>query len=204
MNIKIRPARREDLDSIIDVHLRAFQGFFLTMLGDRFLSELYQGFLTIRDGRLLVADVDGRIVGFVAGTFAPDKFFRTLLSTRWFGFGWAAVGAVLRRPHAVIPRLLSAVWYRGEPPSRLTAAGLLSSIAVDPRLSGLGIGTLLITAYCEEALKQGLAFVYLMTDRDRNEPTNLFYQRHGFEVESQVERRNGRVMIRYVRALTTV
>jgi ribosomal protein S18 acetylase RimI-like enzyme len=201
MNVNVRPARTEDLDAIVGVHIRAFRGFFLTTLGRRFLFELYQGFLTSLDGRLLVADTDDGIAGFTAGTLAPDRFFRALLLSRWFAFGWAAAGAVIRHPRSVLPRLLGAVRYRGEPPVRLTAAGLLSAIAVEPHLSGMGIGGLLVSAYCEEASRHGLRFVYLTTDRDGNGSSNLFYLRHGFEAESQIRRRNGRIMIRYVRAL---
>jgi GNAT superfamily N-acetyltransferase len=181
--------------------MRAFRGFFLTTLGRRFLLELHHGFLRLPDGRLFVAEGDGSIAGFAAGTLAPDRFFRTLLVSRWFAFGWAAAGALIRHPLAVLPRLLAAVRYRGEPPARLTPAGLLSAIAVDPPLSGMGIGGMLISAYCEEAAQHGLRFVYLTTDRDDNESSNLFYQRHGFEAESQIRQRDGRIMMRYVRAL---
>ena len=65
----------------------------------------------------------------------------------------------------------------------------------------MGVGTKLMTAFCEEASKRGLQFVYLTTDRDSNEPSNLFYLRHGFEAESEILRHSGRVMIRYVRPL---
>jgi len=201
MNVVMRPARAEDLDAIVSIHARAFRGFFLTALGRRFLLELYRGFLKSLDGRLTVAEADGGIAGFTAGTFAPDRFFRTLLVTRWFAFGWAAVGSVIQHPHSVLPRLLAALRYSGDAPERLTAAGLLSAIAVEPHLSGKGVGGMLISAYCEEAARHWLRFVYLMTDRDGNESGNLFYERHGFEAESQIRRRDGRIMIRYVRAL---
>jgi ribosomal protein S18 acetylase RimI-like enzyme len=201
MNVNIRPARREDLHAIIGVHIRAFPGFFLTALGHRFLFELYQGFLKSPDGQLLVAETDSDIVGFTAGTFAPDRFFRTLLVSRWFAFGWAAASSVIQRPVSVLPRLLAALRYSGDPPERLPAAGLLSAIAVEPHLSGKGVGGMLISAYCEEASRHGLRFVYLTTDRDGNESGNLFYLRHGFQAHSEIRRRNGRIMIRYVRAL---
>ena len=201
MNVSIRPAGTEDLDPIVGLHMRAFRGFFLTTLRHRFLSELYRGFLQGPDGCLLVADTDGSIAGYAAGTFVPDRFFRTLLATRWFVFGRAAVGSAIQHPRSVLPRLLAALRYTGDAPKRLTAAGLLSAIAVEPTLSGRGIGGMLISAYCEEAARSGLRFVYLTTDRDGNEASHLFYQRHGFEAESQIRRQNGRVMVRYVRAL---
>jgi len=201
MNVNIRAARKEDLDAVVGIHMRAFRGFFLTTLGPRFLFELYRGFFSTPDGRLLVAEVDGKIGGFVAGTLAPRRFFRSLLAAHWWRFGTAALGAIIRRPHDVLPRVLSAIWYRGEAPSQLPGAALLSSIAVNPDISGVGIGRMLINAYCEEASKKGVAFVYLTTDRDRNDSTNRFYRLHDFEIESELRRRNGRVMIRYVRAL---
>jgi ribosomal protein S18 acetylase RimI-like enzyme len=201
MSLNVRPASAEDLAAIVGVHTRAFRGFFLTTLGPRFLFELYQGFLKSLDGRLLVAEDDEGIAGFTAGTFVPDRFFRTLLVSRWFAFAWAAARAVIQHPLVVLPRLLAAVHYRGEPPVQLPAAGLLSAIAVEPRLSGMGIGGMLVSAYCDEAWRHGLRFVYLTTDRDDNESSNLFYQRCGFKAESQIRRRNGRIMVRYTRAL---
>jgi len=194
----VRPARAADLPAIVAVHQRAFPGFFLTMLGPRFLAELYQGFLQRRSGRLLVADMEGYVAGFAAGTLSPDGFFRELLTARWLAFGWAALGAAVARPWTVVPRLLAAIRYRGDRPSRLPQAALLSSIAVDPSAARAGVGGTLLTAYCEEAWKEGLRYVYLVTDRDANEPVNRFYTRHGFAVESELRRQDGRMMVRYV------
>lgn len=204
MKVNVRPALTEDLDAIASLHMRVFRGFFLPTLGHRFLLELYRGFLRCAEARLLVAEVHGSVAGFVAGAFAPDEFFRNLLLTRWLPLGWAAMGAAMQRPCVVIPRLLAALRFRGERPSRLTAAALLSAIAVDPRMSKLGIGAMLLTAYCDEASKRGVRYVYLTTDRDANDPANRFYVRHSFTVESEIQRRNGRVMIRYVRTLDQI
>jgi ribosomal protein S18 acetylase RimI-like enzyme len=107
----------------------------------------------------------------------------------------------MQRPRTVIPRLLSAVHYRRERPPRLAGAALLSSIAADPHASGAGIGATLLNAYCEEARKEGLRYVYLTTDRNANEPVKRFYERHGFKAEEEIQRPNGRVMVRYVRDL---
>jgi ribosomal protein S18 acetylase RimI-like enzyme len=203
MDVTVRLARPPDLDAVVGIHVRAFPGFFLTSLGRGFLFELYRGFLTGEEGRLLVAELDGRVSGFTAGTLFPERFFRKLLRARWFAFGWAALGGTLRRPRAVVPRLLSALRYRGERPSRLTDAALLSAIAVDPQLSGTGIGGMLVTAYCHEAARCGLRFIYLTTDRDHNDAAHRFYVGQGFVAESEIRRRDGRVMIRYLRALAS-
>jgi len=199
--VTIRVARRDDLDAIVDLHMRAFPGFFLTTLGRRFLSEVYRGFLRHADALVLVAERNGAVAGFVAGTLAPERFFRTLVRARWFAFGCAAIGAALRRPNAVIPRLLSGLYYRGERPSRLPEAALLSSIAVEPNSSRSGIGATLLTAYCEQARMHGVRHVYLTTDQNSNDAAIRFYSRHGFNQESEIRRSNGRKMIRYVSTL---
>jgi Acetyltransferase (GNAT) family len=165
MNITVRPARPEDLEAVVGVHLRAFRGFFLSTLGRRFLLGPYRSSLANADGRLLVAEADGEIAGFATGSLAPKRLFRRLVMSRWYAFGWAAVGALAQRPHAVLPQLLAAARYRGE------------------------------------AARQGRRFVYLTTDRDGNESSQLFYVRHGFDAESSIHRRDGRVMMRYARAL---
>lgn len=54
-----------------------------------------QGLVKASIGRLLVAEADSGIGGFTAGTFAPDRSFRTLLVSRWFAFGCVAAGAVI-------------------------------------------------------------------------------------------------------------
>jgi ribosomal protein S18 acetylase RimI-like enzyme len=200
----LRPARESDLSAVVDIHVRAFPGFFLTSLGRHFLLELYRGFLTRESGRLLVSEVQGRVAGFTAGTLSPEQFFRQLLLARWFAFAAAAMGATLLRPRVVVPRLLSALRYRGERPPMLTDAALLSAIAVDPHRGGTGIGTILVDGFCREAAQSGLRFIYLTTDRDDNEATRRFYARQGFHADSEIRRRDGRVMVRYVRELLSV
>ncbi len=202
MSPTLRPALESDLTGVVDIHTRAFPGFFLTTLGSRFLLELYRGFLTRDTGHLLVAEVEGQLAGFSAGTLRPEQFFRRLLQARWFAFVWAAMGALVWQPAVVVPRFVSALRYRGERPPTLREAALLSAIAVDPNFTRSGIGSMLLSAFCGEARRRGLRFVYLTTDRDDNDSTRQFYVRQGFHAESEIRRRDGRVMIRYVRALS--
>ena len=49
------------LDEIVQIHLAAFEGFFLESMGKRFLKELYRGFLVEPSGLCLVA-ITGRML----------------------------------------------------------------------------------------------------------------------------------------------
>lgn len=194
----IRPVRIYDVTEMVNVHVRAFPGFFLSLLGPRFLREFYSAFLHEETGIALVAESPGagQILGFVVGTVQPEGFFRRLLKRRWWTFCFASVGALLRRPW-VAPRIFRALFYRGEAPRGLNRA-LLSSIAVGPDQQGNGLGRALVTEWVEEARKRGAPGCYLTTDAENNDVVNRFYVKCSWRIESTYVTPEGRKMNRYV------
>lgn len=193
----ISRASESDLGGIVDAHVRAFPGFFLTQLGPRFLHLLYLGFIEDKSGIMLVARDGSDICGFVAGTTTPGKFFARLRA-HWISFLLAAGAAVVRAPFSVIRRLAGAALYRGEAPPSLDDAALLSSIGVPPEFAGQGLGTALLEAFCSAARSGGCRHVYLTTDRDENPSVNRFYESFGFSLECTFARPGNRWMNRYV------
>jgi len=191
----IRPAEQSDITGMVDVHLSAFQNFFLTFLGPRFLELLYREILIYPDGIAAVYVEDKRIKGLVAGTVAPPNFYKHLLRTRWFQFAWAALGTALRRP-VIIPRLLRAFLYPSQTSSQSNVATLMS-LAVDPQMQGKGIGQKLVKAFQDEALRRGVRHVNLTTDRLNNDSVNRFYQKLGFHCKRMYITPQGREMNEY-------
>jgi ribosomal protein S18 acetylase RimI-like enzyme len=198
----VEPAVSGDASEIAAAHVAAFPGFFLTTLGDRFLTRLYTGFMVHPDGICLVIRDGQRIDGFIAGTSNPQLFFRNLLLRNAVGLVAAAIPPLWRRPLAVGDRLLRAIVYRGEVPPRYPNAALISSIAVRPELSGSGAAGRLIDEFCKRAHLRACRQVYLLTDCDENTAANRFYEKKGFEVESVIVREGSRRMNRLVLDLT--
>jgi ribosomal protein S18 acetylase RimI-like enzyme len=192
----VRPMTQEDVSAIVDVHRRAFSGFFLTFLGPKFLRELYRGILTDPSGMAFVYADGGRVTGFVAGTGRPGGLYRRLMRERWWRFGIAAVGAILRRP-TIIPRLLRAF---GKPAEEEAHAGgaLLMSLAVDPRAEGRQVGSTLLEAFKQAAQERGATAVVLTTDRDDNDRANAFYQARRFRLARSFVTPEGRAMNEYI------
>ena len=199
--VSIRPATEKDIEQIVSVHVRAFEGFFLTLMGRAFLDELYRSFIVEEDGTCIVAETRDRIVGFAAGTLHPERFFRKLKRKRWHIFLLRSLGSVLRRPFRVTRKLIGALSYKGDQPLSHTDAALLSSIAVDPDFSGEGFGQSLLNAFCDKARNGGIDYVYLTTDRDNNERTIRLYEKFGFELENTFTQPGKRVMNRYLLSL---
>lgn len=190
------------LDAIVQIHLAAFEGFFLESMGEQFLKELYHGFLVEPSGLCLVA-IDGKdVVGFAAGTTEPEGFFRRLFRRRWHAFIIAGAASLTLHPIRVGKKFLSAVRYRGERPAGEPNAALLSSIGVVPSGIGRGIGRMLISAFCERAQLSGASTVFLTTDRDRNDAVNQFYLLNGFKLHSSFLKERARWMNLYMRSLS--
>jgi GNAT superfamily N-acetyltransferase len=187
----------DSVDAVVDVHMKAFPGFFLTFLGKRFLYEFYKSFTSQSQGIGFVAKGQNEeIIGVVVGPLNPQGYFKKLLKDNWFRFCFASLGAVMRKPKAVL-RLLRAVFYRGQAPDGPVRA-LLSSVAIDPELQNKGVGKALVKRWVQEVRDRGVYGCFLTTDADDNQKVNNFYQNLGWRIESTYDTPEGRRMHRYV------
>lgn len=193
---KLLPMAHSFVEKAVDIHLRAFQGFFLSYLGKNFLEEFYEGVIEDPTGIAYVVTDNQALVGFVAGSSRPKGFFGRLLKKRWFKFGFAALPALLSNPR-IFPRLLRAV---SMPNQELPHpnCGTLLSIAVDPERQGGGVGTMLVDAFLAESKARGLDAVNLTTDAVDNDKVNFFYEKMGFSLHRNYMTPEGRSMNEYI------
>jgi colanic acid biosynthesis glycosyl transferase WcaI len=198
-NISIRPLSADDAKECTQVHLEAFPGFFLTILGPCFLTQLYASIPEDKSGIGFVAIDQDRVIGFATGTSEPEGFYARLIKKKVLKFAWVSIGPVIKKPR-IFPRLLRAFSLRKqELPTPF--CGTLMSIAVLPETQGRGVGQMLVAAFLEDAKRRHLRYVNLTTDRDNNESTNQFYQRLGFQLHRSYVTPEGRHMNEYVIAL---
>lgn len=194
------PLEPSDVRQLARLHARAFPAFFLSTLGEPFLTQFYRGFLKDPTAVTVVArDEAGKVQGAVVGTVEPAGFFGRLLRRRLLGFAAASARAAVRRPTSV-PRLLRAVSYRGDAPSGDEGA-LLSSICVDPDRQSSGLGGRLLGAWEDRAAASGAQTAFLTTDAERNEAVNAFYRGRGWVLADSYRTPEGRSMNRYTKRL---
>ncbi|MFC2053446.1 GNAT family N-acetyltransferase [Chloroflexota bacterium] len=185
-----------DINSVVQIHLHAFENFFLSFLGPAFLRELYIATLCDPSGIAFVYKQESRILGFVSGTAEPEGFYKRLLRVRWFRFGMAALVPVIRQPK-IIPRLLRALQFPQANDS-LEQTGTLMSVAVLPEARRKGVGKKLVLSFLEEASLRNLDFVNLTTDKINNDVVNIFYRSLGFSIDRSFETPQGRLMNEYM------
>ncbi len=199
--VSTRSACADDLTAIVQVHLSAFHsGFTLSALGPKFLYKYYRQVLCFDEGLLLVAEVEGKIVGFVAGFTDPRRFYQTLARHKW-QFAIPALRAIPRHPHLLL-RGWSLVRRVIRPMERLADASQasceLSSAAVRPEAAGQGIGQALVRAFVDAARAKNASGVSLTTDAVNNEDVNRFYRRLGFRLHRTFQASSGRFMNEYM------
>jgi ribosomal protein S18 acetylase RimI-like enzyme len=193
VTVETRLATPDDIDGLVRAHQLAFPGFFLTLLGPAFLARLYHGFATETDVATLLVVADGReVAGFLAGSGAPQEFFRRMRRKHGLYMAFAAVPSLFRHPLRVAERILSAARYGGDQPPDLPGFSLLSSLGVRGDQAGRGIGEALVRRFCEQAAACGARGVYLLTDADGNERALGFYHKCGFRQHSVRIRGDGR------------
>lgn len=199
----IRQARCEDISAIVQVHIASFQGFFLTMLGRSFLTQMYDSFLNQPNGMLIVAvdEQHSRILGFAAGSTAPEIFFRRLKKKKWFSFFIAALPGIAKHPIKVLKKLYYAMFYKGDRPAKLSSVALLSSIAVSPEFSGQSVGKALLHAFEQRVGEEGISDLYLITDKFGNDAVVNFYFKAGYSVDNEFSQPDGRRMLRLIKSI---
>ncbi len=186
----IRRATTTDIESICRVHIDAFPGFFMTLLGRRFLAEYYRTVLAAPKGICLVATDDSheesQVVGFVAG-FVDVAAFYTLMRRRRPQLAISAMTHVITHPWIVL-RLLQTVRRVSDEADKgvVTATTAeLSSIGVRTSTEGRGIGRQLVVEFVNQAHGQRAESVVLTTDARDNDAVNRFYVKLGFVQQRQ-------------------
>lgn len=190
----LRLAGEGDIEAVARIHLAAFDGFFLSQLGYRFLCLMYRAFLKSPSSLFVVFETSsGQIVGFAVGALQGQK-------DRWLAFRylpqfmWAVVPAVLRHPVPVGKRLWARFSDAGESFQVPNGAGVLRSIGVLPSLRGAGVAASLLQAFEALALIKGAGQVFLTTDEVNNGRAQRFYARCGYELVTRFQQDEERGM----------
>jgi len=190
-----RDVQPADIPYIVDIHTKAFPGFFMTTLGPKFLEKYYRLVLDFNDRVFLVKEGKDCLEGFVSGFLNPAQFYLGMRRRRTDFLG-AVLVRICTHPW-LLPRLFAS-YAQARNSSHEEDPGCceLSSIAVPPDLAGRGIGKGLMKAFVE-AIKGRANSISLTTDAVGNDGVNHFYRSLGFSLEGSYERSKGRKLNKY-------
>lgn len=198
--MNIRKATINDVNTIVEIHLDAFQDFFLTSLGSDFLKFYYTCFVKSRETVTMVAEEEDIVYGFSASTKVCKGFNSRLIKQNLLSFGLLSLKLLFTNPGALI-RLAKNLTKKGDSVEDNEDYAELYSIGVDSHQHGKGIGKKLL-AKTEEVMKQeGVERVSLTTDYYNNESAVGFYHSMGYETLYEFVTFPNRKMYRFIKTL---
>ena len=192
---EVKSEEKELINDIVSIHLNTFTGFFLTFMGRGFLNQMYRSYCDHSESGLLVAEDNGKAIGFLAYSGNFSGLYKFMIKTRLIPFGWYSVGAFFRRPSAFM-HIIKAFLKPGEV-KREEKYVELSSIGVDPTIKSKGVGSLLIDELKKIVDFNKFAYITLETDAVNNDGAIHFYEKNGFVRERMYETDEGRKMFEY-------
>ena len=111
--MNIRKATLNDVNVIVEIHLDAFKGFFLTSLGRDFLKFYYSCFIKNKETVTMVAEENNIIKGFSASSKLSKGFNGRLIKSNLFAFGVLSLKMLFCRPGSLL-RLVKNLSKKGE------------------------------------------------------------------------------------------
>ena len=192
---ELQKANPDYIKSIAELHKKAFPTFFLTQLGVPFLRTLYSGYMEDKDSGIIVAEENGKLVGFIAYSNDYPRFYKGLMKHHLIKFAFCSLGAAIRHP-SFIKRLLGA-FKKSDSVVKTEKYVELASICVDPEIESRGTGSQLIGFLKSIVDFDTYAYINLETDADENDGVNKFYVKNGFKLEREFTTAEGRRMNEY-------
>lgn len=197
----VKTVRDKDIPTIVKIHVSAFNDFFLTSLGERFLEVYYSTFLKHEDGIILGCyDDNDELVGFGAASKDAYKFNSRLVKSNLNAYVILGCKLLLFNFGSLL-RLLKNFTKQSNDTDTGDDYAELYSIGVRLDVQGQGIGKLIL-AEIESICSQKKQQISLTTDYFNNESTISFYKKCGYEVLSDFIAYPNRRMYRFIKRLT--
>lgn len=192
---EVKPEENRVIDEVVSIHLETFTGFFLSFMGRGFLKQMYRSYCEHQQSKLLMAEENGEILGFVAYSSDFSGLYKFMIKNKLPYFAWYSIGAFFRRPSAFL-HIISAFLKPGEA-KREESYVELSSIGVSPKYKSKGVGSLLISELKKRVDFNKFAYITLETDAVNNEPAIQFYQKNAFVKQRLYKTSEGREMLEF-------
>lgn len=180
----IRQAHIEENKYIAKLHIAVFPNFFLSTLGEKFLTTYYKVVLRHPETICLFAETEsGEVCGYVLGRIKAKGYLKRIVKSAPITFCWEGVKLMFSRPASLLRLVKNLDKKRDDKQVKdnqdYAEIGL---IGVMPEYKGLGIGRALFNEFIGMIKKQGVAKISLTTDAEKNDNTLAAYKAWGFEV----------------------
>ena len=198
--MNIRKATLYDVNAIVEIHINAFKGFFLTSLGRDFLKFYYTCFVKNGETVTMVAEDNKIIYGFSAATKKCKGFNDRLIKCNFFLFGLLTFKMLFRSPKSLL-RLIRNLTKKGDGVVDKEDYAELYSIGVSRNAQGMGVGKKILIETEKNLKAMGVKRISLTTDYFNNEQAVGFYHSLGYKLLYEFVTYPNRKMYRLIKNL---
>lgn len=198
--MNIRKATLYDVNAIVEIHINAFKGFFLTSLGRDFLKFYYTCFVKNGETVTMVAEENKIIYGFSAATTKCKGFNGRLIKENFFLFGLLTFKMLFRSPKSLL-RLIRNLTKKGDGVNDKEDYAELYSIGVSRNTQGMGVGKKILIETEKNLKAMGVKRISLTTDYFNNEQAVGFYHSVGYKLLYEFVTYPNRKMYRLIKNL---
>ena len=169
------------INQVVEIHIKAFPGFFLSELGNDVLRVFYKSLLQDKKTIFYGVKNEGVLVGFFVVSLEPTGLYSRLFFKNISRFILPLFFSFSKNFSLLKRMITSASSSSKLEVSTMYSASLLS-ICVSPAHVGKGIGKILLTTLENELRLRKRNGYYLTTDAHNNYSTNQFYLNFGFNL----------------------
>ncbi|MFH1445958.1 MAG: GNAT family N-acetyltransferase [Chloroflexota bacterium] len=179
-SVVVKPLEEKYLDKVVRIHQDVLGYTFNSRLGYNHLAFMYRIMARFDEAYVRVAFVEDQPVGVISGTLDVDKtrsvIFRSFKRSQWMNLA----KHLLKRPSLI------AEWWKGNMIGRTVyfegfpVKAILTTIAIDPKHQGKGIGKCMVNAL-ESYFKLRNIQYYLLDTLSKNIGAREFYKSLGFQ-----------------------
>lgn len=198
--MEIKKIEIEDLPQVVAVHKDSFKGFFLTELGDHFLTVYYDCVRMNKRGLLMGLYDERELCGFFAAATLSKGFNSHLVKKNIFRFSLIGLRLLITKTSSLV-RLFKNFSKTGSSTRDDGDYAELLSIGVSVKWQGKGIGKKLLIQLENEMRLKGCSQLSLTTDYNNNEKTVQFYKALGYTVYYDFITYPNRKMYRMIKKL---
>lgn len=177
----------EDCSQIAELHKTNIQTGFISSLGSLFLEILYKSMIASKSAFCIVAEEDGKIVGFISGAISVGGFYKDFLRKNFLKANTILLPKLLN-PNFV-RKIFEAIFYPVRKDSALPYAELLS-IVVDKNYRNKGEAQKLFEELVKEFRKHNIKQFKVVVGSNLKAACNFYEKMNGI-LHSEIEVHKG-------------
>ncbi len=182
--MNIRNAKKEDAAPVACLHQRALNESFLGSLSAELLRLIYESLVESDQGLLLVAEEEGKVVGFVSGAVKTGDFYKFFLKRNSLKAALSLLSVLFRK--GTVKKIAETVKYSRKHPDLSMPEAELLSMAVVEEYRGRKLAGELFEAFAEQFARKG-ARTFKIVAGNKLARANGFYHKMGCRKTGEIE-----------------